>query len=298
MRYAGQSSCGDDVRKKFKTPADVDETAVQLEEVVRLRAEIVTLRGQVGELELKVEELEELELKVEELKKYTKRLEQNNRGTCSRTKCGTTDKALTKIKGDQAKTKTDLRNAKKELTKLQASVDLDSSLRDKLHAKTTELKGTKNDLYTAKTAHETAEAALSDALHAKDKVEIELELVKEQLAKSSGSGSPAPVSDKIFDTMKDMAEMVKEVAVSGFSSMSTMGTSASGQGQVNGVLPASSRYSSPDAILARLGPNLDVEKLAKGATQQDLAEILSKITNIGDRIAVREAISAAGTPVN
>ena len=103
MRYAGQSSCGDDVRKKFKTPADVDETAVQLDEVVRLRAEIVTLRGQVGELELKVEELEELELKVEELKKYTKRLEQNNRGTCSRTKCGTTDKALTKIKGDQAK---------------------------------------------------------------------------------------------------------------------------------------------------------------------------------------------------
>ena len=74
VRYAGQSSCGDDVRKKFKTPADVDETAVQLEEVVRLRAEIVTLRGQVGELELKVEELEELELKVEELKKYTKRL--------------------------------------------------------------------------------------------------------------------------------------------------------------------------------------------------------------------------------
>jgi hypothetical protein len=53
----GFSDCNSVAYVGDKTPADVDETAVQLEEVVRLRAEIVTLRGQVGELELKVEEL-------------------------------------------------------------------------------------------------------------------------------------------------------------------------------------------------------------------------------------------------
>jgi hypothetical protein len=87
--------------------------------------------------------------------------------------------------------------------------------------------------------------------------------------------------------MQHMAKMVQDVATAGFSSMSAMGVQA----------PPLGRDSSPAAILARIGPNLGVEQLAKGATKDDLDEVFSAINSVGDRIAVKQALRAAGVNV-